>query len=311
MQFNKFINFFFVILKKSISKRLLLIIAKILIFKSRNFYKIITSLDKAEVKIYSQNGEDGIIDYINNSLGLTNFNFVEIGVGDYSEANTRYLYESYYPKGLIIDNIDNFYKKVKKNTNLWKGDLRVLNTSVTSENINNILETNCGFEIDLFSLDIDGIDYWILKELRPQISKVFIAEYNPIFGDKLQVTVPNLNNFNRQDYHYSCLCFGMSLKALVNLMDEKGYYFLGTNRLKNNAFFISKYFDRTKYFPKIIINNLEYYTNNNFRESRDANGNLNYLSKDKALVNIYDCEVVDLSNDNFKIKKIRDFFNIY
>ena len=308
MQFNKLNNFFFNFLKKTISKRLLLIIAKILIFKSRNFYKIITSLDKAEVKIYSQNGEDGVIDYINNSLGLINFNFVEIGVGDYSEANTRYLYESYYPKGLIIDNIDNFYKKVKKNINLWKGDLRVLNTSVTSENINNILETNCGFEIDLFSLDIDGIDYWVLKELKPQISKVFIAEYNPIFGDRIEVTVPDLPNFNRKDYHYSCLCFGMSLKALINLMDKKGYYFLGTNRLKNNAFFICKRYEKTNYFPKIIINKLEYYTNNNFKEGRDENGNLNYLSKDKALENIYDCEVIDLSDNNFRLKKVKEFF---
>lgn len=308
MALIKFFNFFLIKFRNLVSKNLLLVFAKILILKSRNFYKVINLLEKAEVKIYSQNGEDGIIDYINSSLDLVNFNFVEIGVGDYSEANTRYLYEKYYSKGLIVDNIDNFYEKVKKNINLWKGDLRISNTSVTSKNINNILAANCNYEIDLFSLDIDGIDYWVLKELKPQISKVFIAEYNPIFGDKLQVTVPNLNNFNRKDYHYSCLCFGMSLKALINLMDEKGYYFLGTNRLKNNAFFISKCFDRIKYFPKIIINNLEYYTNNNFRESRDVNSNLNYLSKDKALANIYDCEVVDLSNNSFPIKKIRDFF---
>ncbi len=308
MPLIKFFNYFLIKFRNLVSKNLLLIFAKILIFKSRKFYKVINLLEKAEVKIYSQNGEDGIIDYINNSLELVNYNFVEIGVGDYSEANTRYLYEKYYSKGLIVDNIDNLYEKVKKNINLWKGDLRISNTSVTSKNINNILAANCNYEIDLFSLDIDGIDYWVLKELKPQISKVFIAEYNPIFGDKLQVTVPNLNNFNRKDYHYSCLCFGMSLKALINLMDEKGYYFLGTNRLKNNAFFISQHFDKKKYFPNIIINDLEYYINNNFRESRDLNGNLNYLSKKKALENIYDCEVVDLSNSNYKLKKLRNFY---
>ena len=232
----KFFNYFLIKVRNIVSKKLLLIFAQILIFKSRNFYKVIDLLEKAEVKIYSQNGEDGIIDYINTSLNLVNFNFVEIGVGDYSEANTRYLYEKYYSKGLIVDNIDNLYEKVKKNTNLWKGDLRILNTSVTSENINNILAENCDYEIDLFSIDIDGIDYWVLKELKRQISKVFIVEYNPIFGHKLEVTVPNLTNFNRKDYHYSCLCFGMSLKALINLMDEKGYYFLGTNKWVNANF---------------------------------------------------------------------------
>ena len=305
---NKILLFLFSKVKKFFSKRIILLLGDILVLKSRSYYSTISNLENAEVKIFSQNGEDGIIDFINYGLGINNPNFIEIGVGDYSEANTRYLYEKNYSKGIIVDCLDDLKKKIQNNITLWKGNLKVLNTKITSQNINELLNRQCDFDVDLFSLDIDGIDYWVLKELKPKISKVFVAEYNPIFGDKLQVTVPNLNNFNRKDYHYSCLCFGMSLKALINLMDEKGYYFLGTNRLKNNAFFISKCFDRTKYFPKIIINNLEYYTNNNFRESRDVNSNLNYLSKDKALANIYDCEVVDLSNNSFPIKKIRDFF---
>ena len=305
---NKILFFFLSRVKKFLSKKIILLLGDILIVNSRSYYPTIINLENTEIKIFSQNGEDGIIDFINYSLRINNPNFIEIGVGDYSEANTRYLYEKYYSKGLIVDNIDNFYEKVKKNINLWKGDLRISNASVTSENINDILAGNCNYEIDLFSLDIDGIDYWVLKELKPQISKIFIAEYNPIFGDRLEVTVPNLPDFERKKYHYSCLCFGMSLKALINLMGEKGYYFLGTNRFKNNAFFITKNFDKKEYFPKIIINNLEYYTNSNFRESRDVNENLNYLSRGKALANISDCEVVDLSNNNFKIKKIRDVF---
>ena len=32
----------------------------------------------------------------------------------------------------------------------------------------------------------------------------------------------------------------MSLKALIKLMDKKGFYFIGTNLAKCNAFFVEK-----------------------------------------------------------------------
>ena len=51
--------------------------------------------------------------------------------------------------------------------------------------------------IDLFSLDIDGIDYWILKELPIGFCKILVVEYNPYFGSEFKITVPNIKNFNR------------------------------------------------------------------------------------------------------------------
>ena len=41
----------------------------------------------------------------------------------------------------------------------------------------------------------------------------------------MEVTVPNLENFNRKHYHYSNLCYGMSLMALNNIMIKKSFYF--------------------------------------------------------------------------------------
>ena len=75
--------------------------------------------------------------------------------------------------------------------------------------------------LDLFSLDIDGIDYWVMKELPDNLSKIIITEYNAIFGANFEVTVPNINNFDRTKYHYSNLCYGMSLRAIINLMKSK------------------------------------------------------------------------------------------
>ena len=269
-------------------------------------YKNITRLEQSECKIFSQNGEDGILDFITSMLKIERPNFIEIGVGTYVEANTRFIYDRFSPKGIIIDAEEDLKNKVFSNINPWKGDLKVIEEKISTENINNIISTNCDFAIDIFSLDIDSIDYWVIDKLKPNISKIFVAEYNAVFGSTLEVTTPNLKNFNRQEYHYSHLCFGMSLKALINIMKKKNFYFIGTNSVRNNAFFISNDYPIDQYFKNLKIEDINYYVDSNIRESRDIKGNLNYLSGEKKLIEIYDCEVVDLSSDIEKKVKIKE-----
>ncbi|MDA7781686.1 hypothetical protein N8926_01365 [Candidatus Pelagibacter sp.] len=276
-----------------------------LLLISKN-YNDITKLEQSECKIFSQNGEDGILDYIITVLKIERPNFIEIGVGSYVEANTRFIYDRFSPKGVIIDIEKNLKNKVFSNINPWKGDLRVIEEKVTTENINIILSKNCDFDVDIFSLDIDSTDYWILDKLKSNISKIFVAEYNAVFGSKLEVTTPNMKNFNREEYHYSHLCFGMSLRALINIMVKKNYYFIGTNSVKNNAFFVSNDYPIDQYFKNLKIRDIDYYVDTNIRESRDITRNLNYLSGEKKLREIYDCEVIDLSVDVKKKVKIRD-----
>ena len=140
---------------------------------------------------------------------------------------------------MIIDKNPNLKNKVSKIVKLWKGDLTIIETTVKSSDIVNILSSN-NFDnnLDLFSLDIDGIDYWILEALPEKFSKIAVVEYNSIFGPNLEVTIPNLINFDRKKYHYSYLCYGASLKALIKLMNKKKYVFVGTNIACHNAFFI-------------------------------------------------------------------------
>ena len=61
--------------------------------KSRSYYKNIKSLSDTEFKIYSQNGEDGILDYLIFSLGIKRPKFIEIGIGDYKVIQDLYLRE--------------------------------------------------------------------------------------------------------------------------------------------------------------------------------------------------------------------------
>ena len=303
--YSKFLNLFKNSKSYSIQK-VLMILANIALLKSRKLYNEKSYLEDFEYKFYSQNGEDGIIDFIVKKLNLRKPTFVEIGVGDYSEANTRFLYETYYSKGLIIDNIKNFKEKVSNNISLWRGNLNVLEKNISPENINEILNKNVNFDIDIFSIDIDGLDYWVLDQIKAKISKVIILEYNSIFGHEKELVVPNLKNFDRTKAHYSNLYYGGSLKSYVSLMAKKGYYLLGVNRLRNNAFFINDDFSKKKYFENIDIMSLADSTNSNFSESRDEKGNLNYLKDDEKLKVISNCDVVNLQIDKTSLYKIKD-----
>ena len=266
----------------------------------------INDIDQANYKVFSQNGEDGIIQYLIKTLKLNYIKFVEIGTEDYSESNTRYIFQTMRCDGLIIDPLKNLETLVKKNIpTVWKNNLKIINKFATPENINSLLDnSNFHNDIDLFSLDIDGIDYWIIKKLKKNISKIFVAEYNPYFGPDLEITVPNINNFDRTSYHYSNLCWGVSLESLIKIMFEKNYTFVGSNDLRNNAFFVSNdHIDKIK-FKKPNLENLIEFTNATFRESRDQIGNLTFIEPKKILYEIKDCEVIDLKRD--KLVKIRE-----
>jgi hypothetical protein len=299
------------IIFKKFFERKILLLGKSHFLNYRPKYKSLKNISDLDYKIFSQNGEDGIIDYLLYSLDITSPKFIEIGIGDYEESNTRYLFETTNSQGLIIDCIKNLKTKVMKNTKLWRGDLKIIENFIDSENIIKILKENSFYEkIDLFSIDIDGTDYWVLKQIPNNFSKVIIVEYNSNFGHEFEVTVPNIKKFNRTKYHYSNLCFGTSLKAVINLLEKKNYTFIGTNISKMNAFFISN-----SELNKINLdipdkNNIKKFTNANFRESKDMNGKLNYLSGNKKLNEIKNCEIVDVSNSKEKLLTIKELYNL-
>jgi hypothetical protein len=304
-------NIFNKIFNKGLPKHLIksaTLSGKACLLKNELNYENFKNINEAELKIFSQNGEDGIIDFLLFKLSIKNPKFIEIGVENYDESNTRFLYESCDSQGLIIDGSFDL-EELKNKLEYWKGRISLVNKFITTYNINPILEKeNFNNNLDIFSIDIDVIDYCIIKKLPKKISKIFIAEYNPVFGPDLEITTPNQNSFDRTKYHYSNLCWGMSLKALIKLMISKGYFFVGTNLFKNNAFFImNDYQDNfTTLTKNIDLNDLANYTNHSFMESRDQNSKLTYLNKDQQIKKIRDCEVVDLSREKEKLIKLKE-----
>ena len=301
-------NFFSSIITKT-NDRNIFAIGSAHFSEMRQHYSKIKYLVDADYKVFSQTGEDGIIDYLLYSLDIKVPQFVEIGVGDYRESNTRYIFEKNCCRGMIIDKNPNLKNKVSKIVKLWKGDLTIIETTVKSNDIANILTSN-NFDnnLDILVLDVDGIDYWILQALPEKFSKIAVVEYNSIFGANLEVTIPNLTNFDRKKYHYSYLCYGVSLKALIKLMDKKKYVFAGTNIACNNAFFILESEVKKLSLTLPDTNDLTKYTTSYISESRSIDGNLNYLSGKQKLEEIENCEVIDLSNPEKKLVKIKDIY---
>ena len=293
-------------LKRFLRKKLYMIgLSHILL--SRKYYSKVSLLSDVDYKIFSQNGEDGILDYLLTSLAIENPKFLEIGVGDFTECNTRFIFDRCSAKGTIIDCINNFEEKVKKNVELWKGDLKIINKKINSENISDLIEnSDCFFNLDIFSLDIDGIDYWVLNELPVKFSKIAVIEYNANFGPTLEISVPNIKNFNRTEYHYSNLCFGASLRAIINLMKSKGFKFIGVNKSCINAFFINEDFIQDLSLETVNERNLENFTNSNYRESRSFEGKLTFLSGKNKINEIRDCDVINLANSSSEKIKIKD-----
>ena len=93
--FKKILTIFIYFMRRTKNytiQKFFVVLSNILIVNSRKSYDQYNLLEDAELKFFSQNGEDGIIDYIIQKLGLKKPSFVEIGIGDYSESKTRFLY---------------------------------------------------------------------------------------------------------------------------------------------------------------------------------------------------------------------------
>ena len=271
-----------------------------------NNLKNIKKLEQAYFKVFSQDNEDGIIQYLLKSFKLETIKFVEIGTQDYSESNTRYIFETMRCEGLIIDPFPDLEKKINSFLRIWKNKLSIHNEFINAENINKVLK-NYSFEknIDVFSIDIDGIDYWVLNSLPSKISKIFIIEYNPFFGAKKEISVPNIKNFERFKYDPTGFCFGASLKAIIKLMEQKGYIFIGTNRLNANSFFVLKELIGKINIQLPDLNNLDEFTDSKINIINTGEKKFKSISDIKE--NVKNLEVVDLKmNQQIKLNKIID-----
>tara|TARA_Y100000590_G_scaffold35213_2_gene38293 strand:- start:2125 stop:3033 length:909 start_codon:yes stop_codon:yes gene_type:complete len=209
----------------------------IILSKNNNF-----NISEFGIKIYSQNEEDGIILYILKHIGVKTKKFVEIGVENGTECNTTNLLKNFNWNGLQIEGNKKMYLEAKtKLKNILEekfNNLKLLNCFITKNNINKILRNNiANNEVDLLSIDIDGNDFWIWKEINCIKPRLVVIEYNSFFGPSLSATIKYNPRFN-WDYKKNKSYYGASLKALKKLGSKKKYTLVGVDKNGVNAFFV-------------------------------------------------------------------------
>ena len=213
-----------------------------------------------EFKVYSQNGEDGILLYLFSQIGTTDRGFVDIGGGGLS-SNTTNLVANFGWSGLVVDgdsqalaSLLRSYNQASASTSapgdyhhpcygrrLQRTDrpIKTVTAWITTENINEVLlEHQMQGEIDLLSIDIDGNDYWVWQAITAVQPRVVAIEYNGSFGPTRSVTVKYDEHFDKLAHHPRGWYHGASLAALAKLADAKGYILAGCESMGINAFFI-------------------------------------------------------------------------
>lgn len=264
-----------------------------------------SSLSEVEFKVFSQNGEDGVIQYLINKIPIKNDVFIEFGIQDYSESNTRFLLVNNRWSGLVIDCDKAAIARLEKDPIVARYDINTVCTFITKDNINQIIEgEGIGGEIGLLSIDVDGNDYWVWKAIDVVSPVIVICEYNSIFGPDCPVTIPYEPSFKGLGAHYSHSYFGASLPALCRLAEAKGYDFVGSDSSGTNAFFVRK--DSIGSLKPLTAK--EGYVKIKRRRAQDQSGRPLNISGENSLKLIGDLPVYDV--DAMKVYPIKRLWKV-
>lgn len=266
-----------------------------LILTDLNRKKESISLRDYEFKVFSQWGEDGIIQRLIQAIDIKNRTFIEFGVEDFFESNCRFLMMKDNWSGFVIDGSQSSISRLKKSYFYWKYSLVAIDSFITRDNINQLLEKS-GFDNDLgiLSIDLDGNDYYVLEAIKHFRPRILICEYNAVFGIKRKISIPYEVDFVRIKKHRSNLYFGASLAAIAHLARINGYSLVGTTSAGNDAFFVRNDLvnDRVE-----VLSVEQAYAESKFRESRDEQGNLTFVTGEDRLELIRGLPVYDIETN--------------
>ena len=267
----------------------------------------LNALYEVEFGVYSQWGEDGIIDWLIERLPDIPHTFIEFGVEDYQESNTRLLLKMRNWSGLVIDGSQKNIDEIKNQGIYWRHELTAKCAFIDRDNINNLIES-AGLigEIGLLSVDIDGNDYWVWQAIEGVSPAIVVCEYNAVLGDIYPITIPYQANFQRTNADPSNLYFGASIQALISLGQSKGYTFVGTTLTGANAFFIRND------CASMVTNALKavYAFPSKFREARDTKGNLLYLNGNCRREVINNLSFVDpISGKSIDLSNVKEIYS--
>lgn len=257
-----------------------------------------------EFKVFSQWGEDGILQYLTRHLAIRDTTFIEFGVEDFSESNCRFLMMKDYWRGYVIDGSEDNVRRLRSSYYYWQYQLQAKASFITRENIGGLLDES-GFDKDLgiLSVDIDGVDWHVLEALGAWRPAILIVEYKDAFGFERPVTVPYDPSFVRARKHPSNLYWGASLPAFDFLARQRGYALVGINGTGSNAFFVRREL-LNEHVPEVPMAACTRMAS--FRDSRDAEGKLTFLSGGDRARAMADMPLLDVATgETVKVGDLR------
>jgi hypothetical protein len=227
-----------------------------------------------EFRTFSQFGEDGIIQWLLRRVPIASRVFVEFGVQNYTESNTRFLLLNDHWRGLVLDGSPAHVAYIHSDPIYGRYPLAAQCAFITRENINALISASgLAGDIGLLSVDIDGNDYWVWEAITVVSPRIVVCEYNGLFGPTRNVSIPYDPAFRRERAHHSLVYFGASLGALTRLATARGYSLVGCTSAGNNAFFV-----RNDVLGTIPVRTpAEAWAAPGFREARRPDGTFSFL----------------------------------
>lgn len=258
----------------------------------------VSSLHDVEFRVYSQFGDDGIIQWLTGRLPGLAKRFVEFGVEDYTESTTRFLMVNDNWSGLVMDGSASNIKRLKARRWFWRYDLTARHCFLTRENVDAVLTEWAGNEpVGLLHVDVDGNDYWLWDAIECISPGIVVIEYNAVLGPDRAITIPYSADFRRHAAHPSGQYAGASLGALAHLAARKGYALVGTNNAGNNAYFVRREL-LAEGLSEVPVAHA--FGMSKFRESRNASGKLNFDSFEQRQSRIRGLPVWNVSKNQIE-----------
>lgn len=192
-------------------------------------------LQHFESSVYSQNGEDGMIEEALRRLGLTNPVFVEIGASDGRENCTRNLL-NIGGSGLWLEGNRSLVERAKRE--IANNKLEIVCALVTLENVVQLVRDSQVYSgFDVLVVDIDGNDWWITdKILSHWHPSLVVTEYNPAWGRDGKWIMP----YDPHHYWQHDDMYGASLCSYEEMMRRHGYALVACDSKAVNAFWVAQ-----------------------------------------------------------------------
>ena len=210
------------------------------------------------IERYSQNGEEGVLEKIFETLEINKGIFVNAGCDDINDhSNVRRLISLYGWYGLFIEpntpwlnkGFENIQKDQRiKDKNVFQYHNGFLSINKDEEKLSEVINQYYVDEgvFDLLTLKIDSYEYWVLQDFLESKydAKVILVGYNSSLTRCITAPkdcAPKLGHNSIRDNFYSA-----SLPAIDKLMNKHQYELVSICR-PNNLIYINKQFNDGKF----------------------------------------------------------------